>query len=218
MVSVGTIFSLALVGALGVGIYAVYSNAGTIGNALSRGIQKNVSNPLGNYFGNLWQGIDTNSQNIQNSQLLTQQKLDYERLKNIQQQQQQYQQLYGQSITSWQDTLSVFQKQYESWRNSSTNGGTVNPVVEKLPESFPGEEHRNRNPQAPPNEPLFSPSPSGYYYQDFAPNGRADRQIKLKVGTADKLRKRGFKLYFLTPSTKLSAKSFQLYGKSKGYL
>jgi len=55
MVSIGTIISLGIVGAAIVGGYAVYRNFDKIGGALSRGVETNITNPVGNYFDSLWQ-------------------------------------------------------------------------------------------------------------------------------------------------------------------
>jgi len=54
MVSIGTIFSLVVVGAIAAGGYALYRNADKVGGALSRGVETNLTNPLGNYFDNLF--------------------------------------------------------------------------------------------------------------------------------------------------------------------
>ena len=57
MVSLGTILSLGIIGAVAVGGYALYRNADKVGGALSRGIETNITYPIGNYFDNLWQGV-----------------------------------------------------------------------------------------------------------------------------------------------------------------
>ena len=75
MVSLGTILTLGAIGALAAGGYAVYRNFDKLGGALSRGVETNLTNPLGNYFDNLWSGIASNASNtisnneqIQNAQ------------------------------------------------------------------------------------------------------------------------------------------------------
>ena len=80
MVSIDTIFSLAVVGAVAAGGYALYRNADKVGGALTRGLEKNVSAPFGNYIDNLWK--DTSS-GIANTATLTVQKKIVEPLKNI---------------------------------------------------------------------------------------------------------------------------------------
>lgn len=54
MVSIGSIFTLAIVGAVAVGGYALYRNADKLGGALSKGVEASVVNPLGNYLDNLF--------------------------------------------------------------------------------------------------------------------------------------------------------------------
>ena len=80
MVSVGTIFSLAFIGALAAGGYALYRNADKVGGALTRGVEKNVSTPVGNYLDNLWK--DTTS-GISNTATNTIAQKVIEPLKNI---------------------------------------------------------------------------------------------------------------------------------------
>lgn len=57
----GNIFSLAAIGAVIAGGIALYSNRDKIGGAFSRGIETNLTNPLGNYFDNLWTGAPGNA-------------------------------------------------------------------------------------------------------------------------------------------------------------
>ena len=80
MVSIGTIFSLAVVGAVAAGGYALYRNTDKIGGALTRGLEKNVSAPFGNYIDNLWK--DTSS-GMATTATNTVQKKIVEPLKNI---------------------------------------------------------------------------------------------------------------------------------------
>lgn len=56
MVSVGTFISLGIIAAVAAGGYAVYRNADKLGGALSRGVETNISNPLGVWFDSLWNG------------------------------------------------------------------------------------------------------------------------------------------------------------------
>jgi len=58
MVSFGTILGVIFAGAVAVGGYALYSNRDKLGGAVSRGVETNITNPLGNYFDSLWKGID----------------------------------------------------------------------------------------------------------------------------------------------------------------
>jgi len=211
MVSIGTIITLGVVGAIVAGGVAVYANAGKISGAFSRGVETNLTAPLGSYLDNLWKGVVPGSSSSTSSTSTTSSAaLEAARQSGIATAQARYQQEFGQTIRSYQDALQVFQQQYTSF--------SPNQVAYALPPNFPGEEHRGANPTAPPNEPLFAPSPSGYYYRNFAPGGRADTQIKLKEGSADALRKRGYDLFFLHPTQKLSQAGFFAFGKSKGYL
>jgi len=57
MVSIGTIFSVIVVGAAVAGGYALYRNADKIGGALSRGVEQNLTAPIGNYFDSLWNNL-----------------------------------------------------------------------------------------------------------------------------------------------------------------
>jgi len=57
MVSLGTIFTLGVVGAVIAGGYAVYRNSDKIGAALSRGVAAELTNPLGEWADNLWASI-----------------------------------------------------------------------------------------------------------------------------------------------------------------
>jgi len=62
MISIGTVLTLGIVAAVVAGGYAVYRNADKLGGALSRGVETNLSVPLGNYFDNLWSGLNNNLQ------------------------------------------------------------------------------------------------------------------------------------------------------------
>jgi len=57
VVSLGTVFTLAAIGAIAAGGYALYRNAGAITSALSRGVEGYLTNPLGSYFENLFQNL-----------------------------------------------------------------------------------------------------------------------------------------------------------------
>jgi len=58
MVSIGTVITLGIIGAASIGAYALYRNADKAGGALSRGVEENISVPLGNWFDNLWQSVN----------------------------------------------------------------------------------------------------------------------------------------------------------------
>lgn len=80
MVSVGTIISLAIVGAVAAGGYALYRNADKAGGAFTRGVEKNISAPVGRYLDNLWK--DTTSDIVDTATDTIAQKV-IEPLKNI---------------------------------------------------------------------------------------------------------------------------------------
>jgi len=46
MVSVGTLLSLGIIGAIGIGAYALYRSSGAVGSALSRGVETSLVNPI----------------------------------------------------------------------------------------------------------------------------------------------------------------------------
>jgi len=57
MVGIGTIFTIGIIGAVIAGGYALSRNTDKIGSALSRGVEGYLTNPLGNWFDNLWTDI-----------------------------------------------------------------------------------------------------------------------------------------------------------------
>lgn len=187
MVSIGTIFSLAIAGAVAAGGYALYRNADKVGGALTRGVEKNVSAPFGNYLDNLWKDTTTS---VANTAKHTVAQKVIEPLKNI-----------PNPTTLFTNPLPF------AYGNAPKSTPKLSPPTLKAVPT----------PSAPK---LTKPTESlaGWYYQNFAPGGREDRQINLKSGTADKLKLRGYDLTFLTTSQKLSPQAFTLFGKSKGYL
>ena len=186
MVSIGSIISLAVVGAVAAGGYALYRNANKVRGALTRGVEKNVSAPFGDYLDNLWKDTTTSVADTA-TDTITKKVIDP--LKNI------------------PNPLNVFTNPFPSAYAYTTSKPQLPPptLIAKP------------TPNAPT---LIRPTESvaGWYYQNFAPGGRDDRQINLKSGTADKLKSRGYDLTFLTTSQKLSPNAFTMFGKSKGYL
>jgi len=57
MVSVGTILTVGIIGAIAAGGYAVYRNSGKLGSAVSRGVEETLVNPLGRWADSLWSSI-----------------------------------------------------------------------------------------------------------------------------------------------------------------
>jgi len=64
MVSIGTIFTLGAIGAVIAGGFALFANRDKLGGALSRGVEENLTNPLGDYFDSLWTGLNNNVQSL----------------------------------------------------------------------------------------------------------------------------------------------------------
>jgi len=222
MVSGGTVLTIGIVGALaavGVGLYAA---RGQIGGALSRGLTQSFTDPFRDYFGNLFRG-STGGGNGTGGDTEAQRQTNLAALERTNQAardaaQASYEQQYGQQFKTYQDTLDVYKNLLEERRGPQPNATPAGP----LPPTFPGEEHRGANPNAPVNEPLFAPSPAGYYYADYE-RGVKDLQWKLTQGMADKLRKTivpgGFLkgIHYLGIS-ELGAPGFKLFGQSQGYL
>jgi len=63
MVSIGTIISFGVIGAIIAGSYAVYRNSDKIGGALSRGLQTNITTPLGSWADSLFTNTSNNLPN-----------------------------------------------------------------------------------------------------------------------------------------------------------
>jgi len=60
MVSIGTIATLGIVAAVGIAGYAVYTNLGKIGGAVSLGVTKSITDPFGIWLDNLFKTTSTN--------------------------------------------------------------------------------------------------------------------------------------------------------------
>lgn len=197
MVSVGTIFSLAVIGAVAAGGYAVYRNTDKIGGALTRGLEKNVVSPFGNYIDNLWKDAGTNIVSTTTSSV---QKQIVKPLENI------------------SNPLTVFTNPLPSAYATKPKQTLPPPTIKSQPTP---NAPKLISPKAKTPKELLNmlPSKAGWYYQNYSPeSGREDRQIKLNKGSADALRKRGWDLTYLTPKNKLSPKAFEMFGKSQNYL
>lgn len=66
MVSVGSVLGLVLAGGAAVVGYALYQNREQIGGALSRGVQVSVTNPIGDWFENLFRSPNDDGSGEQN--------------------------------------------------------------------------------------------------------------------------------------------------------
>jgi len=63
MGALGIILTVGIVGAVAAAGYAVYRNADKIGGAFSRGVETQLTVPLGNYLNNLWSDFTTSTAN-----------------------------------------------------------------------------------------------------------------------------------------------------------
>ena len=200
MVSIGTIFSIAIAGAVAAGGYALYRNYNKVGGALTRGVEKNISIPFGNYLDNLWKDTTTD---IANAATHTVAEKVIDPIKNI-----------PNPTTVFTNPFPFAHGYFDSPKAKTS------PTITK-PKSVPTLIPPTIKTVPTPNAPKLIPptqSLAGWYYRNFAPGGRADQQIRLDAGSADALRSRGYDLTFLTTSQKLSDQAFTLFGKSKGYL
>ena len=60
LVSIGTVLTLGIVGAVAIAAYGVYSNLGKVSGAITRGVETTVTPAFGNYFDRLFGGAKTN--------------------------------------------------------------------------------------------------------------------------------------------------------------
>jgi len=227
MVNVSTILTLGVVGAVVAAGVAMYAAREQIGGALSRGITESFTDPFRDYFGNLFRG-STNGGGGTSGDTEAQRQaalanLEAENAAARAAAQASYEKQYGQTVKTYEDTLAIYKKLLEGQQDTSgSEGGAAPTPPGALPETFPGEEHRGANPAAPKNEPLFTPSPAGYYYVDYA-GSKHDTQWQLDVGQADKYRKSvkgvgAFQSLTFLGLSKLQPAGFSVFGKSQNYL
>lgn len=187
MVSPGTVLTLGIIGAVVAASVGLYAARGQIGGALTRGITQSFTDPFRDYFANLFRSSENGGTNIEAERQANLEQLQLENQAARDAAQQSYQEQYGQQVKTYQDTLAIYKTLLqEKDIVTKTTGGAPQPAA-PLPKTFPGEEHRPANPLAPKNEPLFAPSPGGFYYFDF-PGREYDFQAKLGSGEADKYR------------------------------
>lgn len=208
MVSVGTFLSLGIIGAVGVGIYAVYRNADKIGGALATGIEESIVNPFGNWVDSLWFTPSNGSQTSTTP---------------------------GQTQTVTQPTVPGQPTLPGSTTPKPTPGisetitdvltGIFGPIVGGLPTAF-GEEDKPMSPGGGTTKPIAtggSKPQEGYYYVNYEGSkydtqwyltaGQAAAHIKTAAAPGDSL----LGLKFLGKQ-KLNAQAFQVFGKSQNYL
>ena len=66
MVSIGTVFGLLLAGGAALVGYGLYQNRSAIGSALARGTEVNITNPIGDWFENLFRNNENNGEGDNN--------------------------------------------------------------------------------------------------------------------------------------------------------
>jgi len=209
MVSIGTVFTIGIIGAVAAAGYAVYRNADAIGSALSRGVEGYFTNPLGNWVDDLFRnlsigpGVKTNGET---SSTVPPPPGPGEEGTGF------WEGLVGTDEgPALPADKNLTQVAFEIWYNEHF-GPKEDPPIEIIDETPPGPIPQSEIPTSDPIQSL-----AGWYYRNFAPGGRADEQIFLKEGTADRLTARGYDLRYLGQD-ELGEAGFQLFGKSQGYL
>lgn len=193
MVSLGTIISIGVVGTAILGGYALYRNSNKIGGALSRGVEKNLTTPFGNYFDNLWKGVNVNSSNTSKSTQAAQQKFN----RQIEQKKQQQQR-----------SLVPTMREYEKVTDTNDNPQKFNPA---------NGINNKTNPYG--YEKLNTPKP-GYYYINYQ-GSKYDTQMKLTSNQAiryQKLAGQGALENIHYTGKKLSPAGLKLFARSRNYL
>jgi len=211
MVSIGTIFSVLVVGAAIAGGYALYRNADKLGGALSRGVEQNITNPLGSYFDNLWNSFagapGTATQGVNPTTV-------FDPLPPA----------YGAPPAPAPGDLDYKAPTIPPFNNPYTPPSYTNPPASNLPNpQYP-------TPTPPPTAPTtpksnytsewFTP---GYYYVDYE-GSKYDTQWKLTAYQAKNIAKAAsapgdafFGIQYIGKS-KLTEQAFGVFGKSKNYL
>ncbi len=194
MVSIGTVLTLGIIGAGIAGAYALYRSGGAIGGALSRGVETSLVNPLVDWANNLFK-IPPVSAVGPGSTVPSNTKADI------------IVQAGGKVInTGFVDDPNKFNPPgVTGYGLPGTPQGTPTPTPDVTVAGIPTAAAA----------PTPAPSKAGYYYWNRP--GPNDKQLGLKVGTADKLRLRGRELHYLS-RTKLTEAGFKLFGQSKAYL
>lgn len=208
MVSIGTIFSVIVVGAAIAGGYALYRNADKIGGAFSRGVETNLTIPIGNYFDNLWNSLTGSlpsaPQGVNPATIFDPLPSAYGS---------------GPGLQPSPTPVPVPQYNYPGLPPSYQN-----PPASNLP-----------NPLAPkpiiPTQPLpqpkatysLDPTKAGYYYIDYE-GTKYDTQWKLSAYQAPNVAKAAaalgdalFGIKYIGQS-KLTPEAFQVFGESQNYL
>lgn len=201
MVNVSTLIGIGLIGAIGVGIYGVYNSRNAIGQALSRGIETTVTNPITDWANSLFK----TSQN--DKSVATTDQEGYSSPPPI--------------ISSREPKAIPQHPLYVPNYNNDYVPGSNEPADERTwtKDYFPPADQDFK----PPPKPKPKPSKGTYYYADFA-ESELDTQLFFKPEHVQNFLKSvenapNFKgLYNLGVTKPLGKSGFELYGKSKGYL
>lgn len=205
MVSIGTFLSIGIIGAVAIGGYALYRNLDKAGGALSRGVEQSITNPLGNYFENLWTSLPSAAASTGNGSFKEappqQSGVTYEQ------------------YVAGEDTRT--QSQVDDWytQNKITNPNDPKPLLTpsvQIAYADPG--------------PAATPKPtdykSGYYYFDVA----GSQYDTIQYQTAEAMKKLfsmnlskifspgGLENITYIGQSNLNEAGFKLFGQSKGYL
>lgn len=214
MVSIGTVFTIGIIGAVAAAGYAVYRNADAIGAALSRGVEGYFTNPLGKWADDLFRNLSTGPGVSTNGETTAVPPPPgpgetgagyWEGFEGSEQ---------GPKLA---DDKNLVQTAFDIWYNEhfGPKKKTEPPIV-----------ITDVTPSGPiPQSPI--PSAAGYYYADYRTDPDVphikDLQWQLTEGMADKLRETivpgGFLkgIHYLGQS-KLTEPGFKLFGKSQNYL
>lgn len=212
MVSPGNVVSAIVAGAVIASGYGLYVNREKIGAALSRGVESTITNPLGNYFENLFQHTPDSGNGRQEgipseSEMLAERRKADQEQARLAFEQKQYDLRYGIQQAGYEKILSGYEKTLKEILEKNPDEPYIPPEVppSQTEHSLPEQQEET------PGEPPFAPSPEGYYY-----NIRRGVQQRLNVGTADRLRDRDWELEYLGVR-KLGEEGLDIFKRSKGY-
>ena len=206
MVSLGTFLTLGAIAAIAAGGYALYRNADKLGGALSRGVETNITAPLGSYLDTLWQDVTNSSINaVQQAASQT------------------YQQASQGFVDAWNSAINAASTLTTNpiypWMTSQPTQQPPPTTVQPLPTVEP----------LPILKPTFTQDfKSGYYYLNY-PGSQYDVQ---RYQTAEQAAKtfglfekgiagiggRAIQDFTYLGKSELGTAGLELFGRSKGYL
>jgi len=208
MVSLGTFLTLGIIAAIAAGGYAVYANAGKIGGALSRGVETQLTDPLGNYLDTLWSNVTTSSISAVSEGVQT----------SLQQTQQSLVDAWNNLINSGQDAIGLAVNPIYPWMTTQQSP-TPDPIdIQPLPTVDP----------IPIVQPTFTEQSGsfqeGYYYFNFL-GSKWDYQTKLTAEQAGIFSKEAlqdptdyFQNIKYLGQSKLGEAGLKLFASSQNYL